>query len=62
MGKDTNEIYQQNFRNEWLQMEVFSKLICEIPGDNTKGHCKFCKAEILARYSILVEHGESKNI
>ncbi len=41
-------------------MEMFSKWICEIPGDNTKDHCKFCKAEILARYRILVKHGESK--
>ena len=55
-----NKKYSQKFRKEWLQVKEFSSWLREVPGDNTKAHCKFCRCDILAKHSLLQKHIDSK--
>lgn len=52
--------YSQKFRKEWLKMKEFSSWLCEVPGDSTKAHCKFCRCDILAKLSLISKHRETK--
>lgn len=52
--------YSQKFRKEWLKVPAFTKWLCELPNDSSKAHCKFCRCDILAKYSLLTSHCETK--
>ena len=52
--------YSQKFRKEWLKVPAFTQWLCEVPTDPSKAHCRFCKCEVLAKYSLLTSHCETK--
>ena len=52
--------YSQKFRKEWLKVPAFTKWLSEVPTDPSKAHCKFCKYDVLAKYSLLTSHCETK--
>ena len=59
MSKATAK-YSQKFQKEWLKVSAFTKWLCEVSKDPSKAHCKFYKCEILAKYSLLTSHCETK--
>ena len=52
--------YSQKYRQEWLKVPAFTKWLYEVPTNPSKAHCKFCKCDILAKYSLLTSHCEIK--
>ncbi|XP_046805584.1 uncharacterized protein LOC124419612 [Lucilia cuprina] len=54
-----NKMYVQKFRKEWLSNEKFKDWIKESE-DSGKAFCIYCKCDILAKFSCLEKHAETK--
>ena len=52
--------YSKKFQKEWLKALAFTKWLCKVPTNPSKAHCKFCKCDILAKYSLLTSHCKIK--
>ena len=53
MGKTQ---YSQRFRKEWLRDNRYKNWLLEVPGDDKKGFCKFCKCSLTAKLCDIEKH------
>ncbi|XP_029639437.1 uncharacterized protein LOC115214381 [Octopus sinensis] len=60
MSKEKTKLYQQKFWKEWCKMPAFTKWLYEVPSAQYKAQCRYCRRNMLAKYSLLVSHGEAK--
>ncbi|KNC29594.1 hypothetical protein FF38_07470 [Lucilia cuprina] len=54
-------MYVQKFRKEWLSNEKFKDWIKDSE-DSGKVFCIYCKCDILAKFSCLEKHAETKKL
>lgn len=54
-----NKLYIQKFRQEWLTHPKFKDWILQSK-DLQKAYCKYCKCDLLAKFSCLEQHAETK--
>lgn len=54
-----SKLYSQKFRKEWLTHTKLKDWIAESE-NSEKAYCKYCKCDIVAKFSCLEQHSETK--
>ena len=57
--KSTTKVYQQYFRDEWLDHPDFIDWLRKDTSNLRKAICCFCQKSLNAKHSALVDHGKS---
>ena len=59
-GGKASKVYQQYFRDEWLQLPEFSTWLRKDPQNLRKAICSFCQKSLNAKHSALLDHSKSE--
>ena len=58
-GKNT-KVYQQYFRDEWLELPEFIGWLRKDTSNLRKAICSFCQKSLNAKHSALIDHSKSE--
>ena len=56
----TTKVYQQYFRDEWLELPEFMSWLRKDPSNLRKAICSFCHKSLNAKHSALIDHSKSE--
>ena len=56
----TTKVYQQYFRDEWLELPEFMGWLRKDPSNLRKAICSYCQKSLNAKHSALLDHSKSE--
>ena len=56
----TAKVYQQYFRDEWLELPEFMGWLRKDPSNLRKAICSYCQKSLNAKHSALLDHSKSE--